>query len=91
MSLPTEPYIQILQGHDGMQGPPGAAGTPGRDGNNCINLTIKGIRDNQDHQNFQDKEMEVLSLLDGDVPPILLPMIQNYFTEGRCWESLQSA
>ena len=34
MSLPTQPYIQILQGHDGMQGLPGPAGTPGRDGNN---------------------------------------------------------
>ena len=36
-----------------------------------VNLTIKGIRDNQDHKDFQDKEMEVWSLLDGDIPPIL--------------------
>ena len=68
-------------GRDGIQGPPGLTGTPGRDGT-MVKMAIKETKENLDHKDLQDQEMEVWSLLDGDVPPVLLPMIQNYSTKG---------
>ena len=48
-----------------------------------VKMAVKEIKENLDHKDLQDQEMEVWSLLDGDVPPVLQPMIQNYSTKGK--------
>ena len=48
-----------------------------------VNMALKGTKENLDHKDLQDQEMEVWSLLDGDVPPVLQPMTQNYSTKGK--------
>ena len=47
-----------------------------------VKMVVKETKENLDHKDLQDQEMEVWSLLDGDVPHVLLPMIQNYSTKG---------
>ena len=41
----------------------------------------KGIKENLDIKDLLDQEIEVWSLLDGDEPPVLQPMIRNYATK----------
>ena len=43
----------------------------------------KGIKENLDIKDLLDQEIEVWSLLDGDEPPVLQPMIRNYSTKGK--------
>ena len=42
-----------------------------------VKMAVKGTKENLDHKDLQDQEMVVWSLLDGDVPPVLQPKIQN--------------
>ena len=36
-----------------------------------VKMVVKETKENLDHKDLQDQEMEVWSLLDGDVPPVL--------------------
>ena len=48
-----------------------------------VKMAVKKTKENPDHKDLQDQEMEVWSLLDGDEPPVIQPMIQNYSTKGK--------
>ena len=46
-----------------------------------VKMVVKETKENLDHKDLQEQEMEVWSLLDGDEPHVLQPMIQNYSTK----------